>query len=85
MGTPYPLEKKNQILGRILSKEITVEQAHRVDRFCAPFTKVRKGGVHEFENTDHAVKKSQEKTAGNVSGREKRKTRAVNPCCRTSG
>ena len=29
MGTPYPLEKKNQILGRILSKEITVEQAHR--------------------------------------------------------
>ena len=25
-----------------------------------------------------------EKTAGNVSGREKRKTRAVNPCCRTS-
>ena len=28
-GTPYPLEKKNQILGRILSKEITVEQAHR--------------------------------------------------------
>ena len=25
MGTPYPLEKKNQILGRILSKEITVE------------------------------------------------------------
>ena len=29
MGTPYPLGKKNQILGRILSKEITVEQAHR--------------------------------------------------------
>ena len=29
MGTPYPLEKKNQILGRILSNEITVEQAHR--------------------------------------------------------
>lgn len=29
MGTPYPLEKKNQILGRILAKEITVEQAHR--------------------------------------------------------
>lgn len=29
MGTPYPLEKKNQILGRVLSKEITVEQAHR--------------------------------------------------------
>ena len=29
MGTPYPLEKKNQILGRILSKEITVEQVHR--------------------------------------------------------
>ena len=29
MGTPYPLEKKNQILGRILSKEISVEQAHR--------------------------------------------------------
>ena len=29
MGTPYPLEKKNQILGRILCKEITVEQAHR--------------------------------------------------------
>ena len=29
MVTPYPLEKKNQILGRILSKEITVEQAHR--------------------------------------------------------
>lgn len=28
MGTPYPLEKKNQILGRIISKEITVEQAH---------------------------------------------------------
>ena len=27
MGTPYPLEKKNQILGRILSKEITVDQA----------------------------------------------------------
>ena len=51
MGTPYPLEKKNQILGRILSKEIMVEQAHRVDRFCAPFTKVRNGGVHEFENT----------------------------------
>lgn len=29
MGSPYPLEKKNQILGRILSKEITVAQAHR--------------------------------------------------------
>ena len=29
MGKPYPLEKKNQILGRILSKETTVEQAHR--------------------------------------------------------
>lgn len=29
MGPPYPLEKKNQILGRVLSKEITVEQAHR--------------------------------------------------------
>lgn len=29
MGTPYPLEKKNQILGRIISKEITVEQVHR--------------------------------------------------------
>ena len=29
MGPPYPLEKKNQILGRILSKEITVEQVHR--------------------------------------------------------
>ena len=29
MGTPYPLEKKNQILGRILPKEITVEQVHR--------------------------------------------------------
>ena len=28
MGTPYPLEKKNQILGRIISKEITVEQVH---------------------------------------------------------
>lgn len=29
MGSPYPIEKKNQILGRILSKEITVAQAHR--------------------------------------------------------
>lgn len=29
MGSPYPIEKKNQILGRVLSKEITVEQAHR--------------------------------------------------------
>lgn len=29
MGSPYPLEKKNKILGRVLSKEITVEQAHR--------------------------------------------------------
>lgn len=29
MGSSYPLEKKNQILGRILSKEITVAQAHR--------------------------------------------------------
>ena len=29
MGKPYPLEKKNQILGRIFSRETTVEQAHR--------------------------------------------------------
>lgn len=29
MRSPYPIEKKNQILGRVLSKEITVEQAHR--------------------------------------------------------
>lgn len=29
MGKPYPAEKKNQILSRILSKEITVAQAHR--------------------------------------------------------
>ena len=29
MGSTYPLEKKNQILGRILSKEITVAQEHR--------------------------------------------------------
>lgn len=29
MAQPYPLEKKNLILGRILSKEITVAQAHR--------------------------------------------------------
>ena len=34
------------------------QSAHRVDRFCAPFTKVRNGGVHDFENTVHAVKKS---------------------------
>ena len=33
MGTPYPLEKKNQIRGRILSKEITVEQAHRESKW----------------------------------------------------
>ena len=36
MGTPYPLEKKNQILGRILSKEITVEQAHRESNWGKP-------------------------------------------------
>ena len=34
MGSPYPLEKKNQILGRILSKAITVAQAHREYRIA---------------------------------------------------
>ena len=28
MGSPYPLEKKHPTLRRILSKEITVAQAH---------------------------------------------------------
>lgn len=38
--------------------------------------------IQRFAVTVHS--KCVRKTAGNVSGREKRKTRAVNPCCRTS-
>lgn len=58
--------------GEYLAFEATVYRVLRQHK-----ANTRRDGVRPTVNAS-------EKTAGNVSGREKRKTRAVNPCCRTS-
>ena len=59
MAKPYPLDKKNQILGRILSKEITIAQAHREysvaeSCLCRWLKEVKTSGMPAVKNVEPA-------------------------------